>query len=82
MEVSGTRNSWLTMARNSARNRSVSRMGAMSCMVITKESRPPSSDRMGVAFIRAVTLRPPGTPRTISSARTVSPALRAWAMGS
>ena len=38
-------------------------------------------DRMGVALMRTVTLRPPGTEMTISSARTVSPVPRARARG-
>ena len=49
-------------------------------MVMTTDSTS-SSDRMGVALIRAVTLRPSGDRRTISSARTVSPVTRVWARG-
>ena len=45
----------------------------MSCMVTTTDSTSPSSEKMGVALIRVVTLRPSGACRTISSARTVSP---------
>ena len=41
----------------------------------------PSSERMGVALTRVVTVPPPGTSMTISSARTVSPVLSAWARG-
>ena len=72
MEVSGVRSSWLTMPRNSARSRSISSRGVMSCMVTTTDSTPPSSDRMGVALSNTVTLRPPAVSITISSARTVS----------
>ena len=72
MEVSGARSSWLTMPRNSARNRSSSSSGARSCMVTTTDSTSPSSDRIGVALTSVVTLRPSGTSSTISSARTVS----------
>ena len=81
MEVSGVRSSWLTMPRNSARSRSISSIGVMSCMVTTTDSTSPSSERMDVALIRVVTLRPSGAWRTISSARTVSPVLSAWARG-
>ena len=81
MEVSGVRSSWLTMPRNSARSRSSSSSGVMSCRVTTTETTSPSSERMGVAFTRVVTLPPPGTSMTISSARTVSPVLSAWARG-
>ena len=81
MEVSGVRSSWLTMPRNSARSRSISSSGVMSCRVTTTETTSPSSERMGVAFTRVVTLPPPGTSMTISSARTVSPVLSAWARG-
>ena len=78
-EVSGVRSSWLTMPRNSARSRSSSSSGVMSCRVTTKDTTSPSSERMGVAFISAVTLRPSGVSMTISSTRTVSPALSACA---
>ena len=54
----------------------------MSWSIATKDSNSPSSERMGVALSNALTLRPSGTRRTISSARTVSPALSAWAKGS
>ncbi len=81
-EVSGVRSSWLTIARNSARSRSSSSSGVRSCRVTTKVSTSPSSERMGVALSSAVTLRPSGTRRTISSARTVSPALSSSAIGS
>ena len=80
-EVRGVRSSWLTMARNSARSRSVSSSAVRSCRVTTTDSTSPSSERMGVALTRVVTLRPSGTDRTISSARTVSPLLIAWASG-
>ena len=46
-------------------------------MVTTKVSTSPFSERIGVAFISAVTLRPSGTWKTTSSARTVSPELNA-----
>ena len=81
MEVSGVLSSWLTMPRNSARSRSISSIGVMSCRVTTTETTSPSSERMGVALTRVVTLCPPGTSMTISSARTVSPVLSAWARG-
>ena len=81
MEVSGVRSSWLTMPRNSARSRSSSSIGVMSCRVTTKDSTSPSSERMGVALSSAVTLRPSGTWMTISSARTVSPVFSACARG-
>ena len=80
----GVRNSWLTMPRNSARSRSSSSIGVMSCMVTTTDSTSPSSpssEKMGVALTRVVTLRPLGAWRTISSARTVSPVLSPWARG-
>ena len=82
MVASGVRSSWLTMPRNSARSRSRSSSGVRSCRVTTTDSTPPSSERMGVALSSAVTLRPSGTRRTISSARTVSPALSSSAMDS
>ncbi len=81
MAARGVRSSWLTMPRNSARSRSSSSIGVMSCMVTTTDSTSPSSRKMGVALIRVVTLCPPGAWRTISSARTVSPVLRVWARG-
>ena len=81
MEVRGVRSSWLTMPRNSARSRSSSSSGVMSCRVTTTDSTSPSSERMGVALTRVVTLRPSGASRTISSARTVSPVLSPWARG-
>ena len=81
MEVSGVRSSWLTMPRNSARSRSNSTRGVMSCMVTTKDSTPPSSEWMGVALSNTVTLRPAAVSNTISSARTVSLVPRAWASG-
>ena len=71
IEVSGARSSWLTMPRNSARSRSSSWSGAMSCMVTTSDSTAPSTERIGVALTRAVALLPPGTESTTSSARTV-----------
>ena len=82
MEVSGALSSWLTMARNSVRNRSCSSTSAMSCMVTATDSITPSSERMGVALSSTVMLRPSGTRRTISSARSVSPSLSSSAMGS
>ena len=72
MEVSGARSSWLTMPRNSARNRSSSSSGARSCRVTTIDTAVPSAERMGVALTRSVTFRPSGTESTTSSARTVS----------
>ena len=53
----------------------------MSCMVTTTDSTPPSSERMGVALSSTVTLRPLGASITISSARTVSLALRTSVRG-
>ena len=79
MEVSGVLSSWLTIPRNSARSRSISSSGVMSWRVTTTQTTSPSSERMGVALTRVVTLPPPGTSMTISSARTVSPVLKAWA---
>ena len=81
MEVSGARSSWLTIPRNSARMRSCSSSGVMSCRVTTTDFNSPSSDWMGVALSSTVTLRPSGTPMTISSARTVSPELSACDRG-
>ena len=81
MEVRGARSSWLTMARNSARCSCNSSKGVRSCRVTTTVSTVPSSVGMGVALMMVVTLRPSGTPITISSARTVSPLLSAWASG-
>ena len=81
MEVSGPRSSWLTMPRNSARSRSSSSSAVMSCRVTTTDSNSPSAERMGVALMMVVTLRPSGTCITISSARTVSPVLSACAIG-
>ena len=63
MEVSGVLSSWLTMPRNSARSRSSSSIGVMSCMVTTTDSTSPSSpssEKMGVALTRVVTLSPVG----------------------
>ena len=81
MAASGVLSSWLTMPRNSARSRSSSSSGVRSCMVTTTDSTAPSSDRMGVALTRVVTLRPSGACNTISSACTVSPVTRVWARG-
>ena len=47
-EVGGGGSSWLTMAKNSARSRSVSSSADMSCMVTITDSTSPSSERMGV----------------------------------
>ena len=74
----GVRNSWLTMARNSARIRSISSISVMSWRVTIKFSTPSSSEGMDVAFISALMLRPSGACRTTSSARTVFPALKSW----
>ena len=82
IEVSGIRNSWLTMSRNSDRKRSSSSSGLRSCRVTTMDSTSPSPDRIGVALTSVRTRRPSGTSRTISSARTVSPVLRACVMPS
>ena len=81
MEVRGIRSSWLTMPRNSARSRSCSSTAVMSCMATTTDSTSPSPERMGVALSSTVTLRPSGTPMTISSARTVSLEPRTRARG-
>ena len=72
--VSGVRSSWLTIARNSARMRSISWSAVMSCIVMTIVSTSPPSARIGVAFTSVVTLRPSGDDSTTSSARMVSPA--------
>ena len=81
MAVSGARNSWLTMPRNSARNRSISSSEARSCKVTTTDSTAPSSERIAVELMRILTLRPSGTESTISSARTVSALLSCRASG-
>ena len=81
MEVRGVLSSWLTIPRNSARRRSSSSSGVMSCRVTTTDSTFTSSERMGVALTRVVTDRPSGAWRTISSASTVSPVRSAWARG-
>ena len=44
----------------------------MSCRVTITDSTSPRSERMEVALIRTVILRPSGAVMTISSARTVS----------
>ena len=82
MELRGAPNSWLTIPRNSARNRSSSSTAVMPCRVTTNDSSTPSAERMGVALTSAVALRPSGTPMTISSARTVSFVPSASARGS
>ena len=51
-EVRGARSSWLTIARNSARSRSSSFSGVMSCTVATYRSNSPFSVRMGVALMQ------------------------------
>ena len=81
MVARGARSSWLTMARNSARSRSSSWTSAISCMVTTIDSTAPSSERMGVALSSTVMLRPSGTTRTTSSARTFTAALISSAIG-
>ena len=81
MVESGVRSSWLTMPRNSARSRSISSSGVRSCNVTTTDSTSPCSERMGVALTRVATDRPSGAWITISSARTASPVLSAWARG-
>ena len=60
MEVSGTRSSWLTMPRNSARWRSSSSSGARSCMVTTTDATAPSSAWIGVALIERGDAAPVG----------------------
>ena len=60
MEVSGWRNSWLTRARNSVRNRSVSSSGARSCIVTNTVVALPLPG-IGVTLMRVRTLRPSGT---------------------
>ena len=72
MAASGARSSWLTSARNSARERSSSSSGSRSCKVTTTDSTVPSAEGIGVALSRVVTLRPSGIERTTSSERTVS----------
>ena len=69
MEMSGARSSWLTMARNSARRRSVSSSAARSCIVTTTVSASPPPVRMGVALTSMRTLRPSGTESSTSAAR-------------
>ena len=54
IEVSGARNSWLTMPRKSARNRSSSSSGARSCMVTTIDTAVPSAEWIGVALTSSV----------------------------
>ena len=80
--VSGVRSSWLTMPRNSARSRSMSSSADMSWNTNTYDSISPPAARTGAAFSSTVTLRPSGTPSTISSARTVSPVASPSASGS
>ena len=53
----------------------------MSWSVTTTVSTVPSSEKIGVALIKTVTLRPSGELSTISSARTDSPVLSACASG-
>ena len=60
MAASGVRSSWLTMSRNSARSRSSSSIGVMSCMVTTTDSTSPSSEKMGVALTRGGDAAPVG----------------------
>ena len=81
MEVRGASSSWLTRPRNSALCRPSSRRGGRSWTVTTTDSGTPSSDRMGVALMMALTRRPSGTCISISSARTVSPEPSAAARG-
>ena len=63
MEVRGILSSWLTMARKSARSRSVSSTAARSWRVTMKDSTAPSSPRMGAALSSTVTLLPVGDPQ-------------------
>ena len=81
IEVRGVSSSWLTMPRNSARCRPSSSRGVMSWAVTTSDTTSPSSERMGVALTRVVTVRPSGKWMTISSARTVSPLSSACCTG-
>ena len=69
MEMSGARSSWLTMARNFARRRSVSSSAARSCIVTTTVSASPPAVGMGVALTSMRTLRPSGTESSTSAAR-------------
>ena len=49
------------MPRNSARSRSNSSIGVMSCTVTTTDSTSPSSEKRGVELTKVVTLRPSGS---------------------
>ncbi len=60
MASSGARSSWLTKPRNSVRVRSISSSGARSCMVTTTEPISSPSERIGVALMNVLTLRPSG----------------------
>ena len=73
IDVSGSRSSWLTRLRNSARWRSISSSGARSCSVTTADSTPPPGDGIGVELTRVRTLSPSGNASSTSSARTVLP---------
>ena len=81
MAVNGIRSSWLTMPRNSARSRSSSSKGVMSCIVAMTDTTSPSAERTGVALMTVVIARPSGRWMTSSSARTVSPVRIARAVG-
>ena len=81
IDVSGARSSWLTMARNSARSRSRSSSGVMSCSVATTDTSSPSSERIGEALTRVVTLVPSRRSITSSSACTASPSRTARTTG-
>ena len=80
--VNGVRSSWLTMPRYSARSRSSSSSGVMSCMVATTDTTSPSFENIGAALTTVVTAWPSGSSMMISSARTVSPLLTARSVGS
>ena len=74
----GVRNSWLTIARISARHRTTSWRGVISRIVTMRLSNSPFSERIGEPFNSTVTLRPSGTLNAISSARALSPAFINW----
>ena len=82
MAVNGIRSSWLTVPRNSARSRSSSSNGVMSCRVAMTDKISPCAERTGVALMTVVTACPSGRWMTISSARTVSPVRIARVVGS
>ena len=73
MEVSGARNSWLTMPRNSNRCRSACSKGVRSCSVTTIEPALPPSAPTGPALTSALMSRPSAPVSTATSARNGSP---------